>query len=205
MSYAGRYRPIDPTDEPSTSSRRSEQLRGGSSSSSSTGGSDSTSPISSGYELPPSGTSGSPQLPISPYSVRPPIPDDLGAAVESLGIGVQQGGRSTERTSPIPVPGSTIADSESTVYPGELRTTKRPGYASIGSADLASQPDLIAQLFPSLFESLLSGARPDSGSGGNERRQPPSDRRIRDRGTSGTKPVRSKSRRDAGRSGPVGK
>ena len=205
MSYAGRYRPIDPTDEPSTSSRRSEQLRGGSSSSSSTGGSDNTSTVSSGYELPPSGTSGSPQLPISPYSVRPPIPDNLGAAVESLGIGVQQGGRSSERTSPIPVPGSTIADSESTVYPGELRTTKRPGYASIGSADLASQPDLIAQLFPSLFESLLSGARPDSGSGGNERRQPPSDRRIRDRGTSGTKPVRSKSRRDAGRSGPVGK
>ena len=205
MSYAGRYRPIDPTDEPSTSSRRSEQLRGGSSSSSSTGGSDSTSAVSSGYELPPSGTSGSPQLPISPYSVRPPIPDNLGAAVESLGIGVQQGGRSTERTSPIPVPGSTIADSESTVYPGQLRTSERPSYASIGSADLASQPDLIAQLFPSLFESLLSGARPDSDNGRNERRQPPSDRRIRDRGTSSTKPVRSKSRRDAGRSGPVGK
>ena len=205
MSYAGRYRPIDPTDEPSTSSRRSEQLRGGSSSSSSTGGSDNTSTISSGYELPPSGTSGSPQLPISPYSVRPPIPDNLGAAVESLGIGVQQGGRSTERTSPIPVPGSTIADSESTIYPGQLRTSERPSYASIGSADLASQPDLIAQLFPSLFESLLSGARPDSDNGRNEQRQPPSDRRIRDRGTSSTKPVRSKSRRDAGRSGPVGK
>ena len=197
MSYAGRYRPIDPTDEPSTSSRRSEQLRGGSSSSSSTGGSDSTSTVSSGYELPPSGTSGSPQLPISPYSVRPPIPDDLGAAVESLGIGVQQGSRSTERTSAIPVPGSTIADSDTTVYPGKLRTTQSPSYASIGSADLASQPDLIAQLFPNIIESLLAGARSDSGSGRDEQRKPSSDGRIRDRGSSSTKPVRSKPRRDA--------
>ena len=198
MSYAGRYRPIDPTDEPSTSSRRSEQLRGGSSSSSSsTGGSDSTNPVSSGYELPPSGTSGSPQLPISPYSVRPPIPDDLGAAVESLGIGVQQGGRSSERTSPIPVPGSTVADGDSTVYPGQLRTTQRPGYATIGSADLASQPDLIAQLFPNIIESLLAGARSDSGSGRDEQRKPSGNGRIRDRGSSGTKPVRSKPGRDA--------
>jgi hypothetical protein len=63
MSYAGRYRPIDPTDEPSTRSRRSEQLRGGGSSTGSTPGSGS---VSGGYQLPPSGTSGSPQLPISP-------------------------------------------------------------------------------------------------------------------------------------------
>ena len=196
MSYAGRYRPIDPTDEPSTSSRRSEQLRGGSSSSS-TGGSGSTNTVSSGYQLPTGGTSGSPQLPIKPYSIRPPIPDDLGAAVESLGIGVQQGGRSSERTSPIPVPGSTVADGDSTVYPGQLRTTQRPGYATIGSADLASQPDLIAQLFPNIIESLLAGARSDSGSGRDEQRKPSSDGRIRDRGSSSTKPVRSKPRRDA--------
>ena len=196
MSYAGRYRPIDPTDEPSTSSRRSEQLRGGSSSSS-TGGSGSTNTVSSGYQLPTGGTSGSPQLPIKPYSIRPPIPDDLGAAVESLGIGVQQGSRSTERTSAIPVPGSTIADSDTTVYPGKLRTTQSPSYASIGSADLASQPDLIAQLFPNIIESLLAGARSDSGSGRDEQRKPSSDGRIRDRGSSSTKPVRSKPRRDA--------
>ena len=196
MSYAGRYRPIDPTDEPSTSSRRTEQLRGGSSSSS-TGGSGSTNTVSSGYQLPTGGTSGSPQLPIKPYSIRPPIPDDLGAAVESLGIGVQQGSRSTERTSAIPVPGSTIADSDTTVYPGKLRTTQSPSYASIGSADLASQPDLIAQLFPNIIESLLAGARSDSGSGRDEQRKPSSDGRIRDRGSSSTKPVRSKPRRDA--------
>ena len=89
MSYAGRYRPIDPTDEPSTSSgSSSKQLR----SSGSTGtGSTGTNTVSSGYELPPSGTSGSPQLPIKPYSVRPPIPTGGGTGGQSMGIGVQQG------------------------------------------------------------------------------------------------------------------
>ena len=37
MSYAGRYRPIDPTDEPSTTGRRSKQLRRGSSGTSASG------------------------------------------------------------------------------------------------------------------------------------------------------------------------
>ena len=202
MSYAGRYRPIDPTDEPSTRSRRTEQLRGGSSSSS-TGGSNtsanSTSSVPGGYELPPSSTTGSPQLPISPYSVRPPIPTSGSPTGESMGIGLQQGNRGPERTSPIPVPGSTVSNgSDSTVFPGELRTNQRPGYATIGSPDLASQPDLIAQLFPNLFESLLGAAGPNPGSGRNERRKPSGDGRIRDRGSSSTKPVRSKSRRDAG-------
>ena len=196
MSYAGRYRPIDPTDEPSTSSRRSEQLRGGSSSSSSTGGSDGTSAISSGYELPPSRSPVGPQLPISPYSVRPPIPDSIFGGGESMGVGVQQGSRSSERTSPIPVPGSTVADTDS-IYPGQLRTGERPSYATIGSADLATQPDIIAQLFPNLFDSFSRAARRDSPGSGDERRQQNSDRRVRDRGTSDTKPVRGKSRRNA--------
>jgi len=199
MSYAGRYRPIDPTDEPSTSSRRTEQLRGGSSSSGSTSGSDSTSSVSSGYELPPSSTTGSPQLPIKPYSVRPPIPTSGSPTGESMGIGVQQGDRSSERSSPIPVPGSTVSDgSDSAVYPGQLRTNQRPAYATVGSADLASQPDLIAQLYPNLIESLLATARSDSRNSRDERRESSGDGRIRDRSTSGTKPVRSKSRRDAG-------
>ena len=195
MSYAGRYRPIDPTDEPSTSSRRSEQLRGGSSSSS-PGGSDGSSAVSSGYELPPSRSPGGPQLPISPYSVRPPIPDSILGGGESMGIGVQQGSRSPERTSPIPVPGSTVADTDS-VFPGQLRSGERPKYATIGSADLASQPDIIAQLFPNLFDSFSRAARRDSPGSGDERRQQDSDRRVRDRGTSDTKPVRGKSRRNA--------
>ena len=207
MSYAGRYRPIDPTDEPSTNSNSgSEQLRGGSSSSSSTSGSTDTGSISSGYQLPTSSTTGNPQLPIRPYSVRPPIPTGGGSSAgRSMGIGVQQGGRTTEHSSPIPVPGSTISDSGSSVYPGQLRSGERPNYATIGSADLASQPDILGQLFPNLFESLLGSAGRSSEPGRNEQRKPSGDGRIRDRGTSGTKPVRGKSRRNAGQRRNVGK
>jgi hypothetical protein len=201
MSYAGRYRPIDPTDEPSTSSRRSEQLRGGSTTSSSGQLPGSSAGLSSGYELPPSGTSGSPQLPISPYSVRPPIPTGGGLGGESLGVGVQQGGESAERSSPIPIPGSTVAGTDS-VYPGQLRTTQQPVYATIGSADLVSQPGILAQLFPNLFDSLLGAAR---GSGGNEPGKPPSDGRVRDRSSGSSEQLRPKSGRDAGQRRPVGK
>ena len=200
MSYAGRYRPIDPTDEPSTSSRRSEQLRGGSSSSSSTGGSDGSSSVSSGYELPPSRSPGGPQLPIKPYSVRPPIPDNFGSSPtgEPMGVGVQQGGRTPEHSSPIPSPGSTVASSDS-IFPGELRTRQQPGYASIGSADLASQPGILAQLFPNLLDTIAGRFGSGGGPSRNESRKPSGDGRIRDRGSSGTKPVRSKPRRNAKR------
>ena len=198
MSYAGRYRPIDPTDEPSTVSRRSEQLRGGSSGGSSGTGSGSSG-LSGGYELPPSGTSGSPQLPISPYAVRPPIP--TGDAEQPLGIGVQQSGGSAESTSPIPVPGSTVSSADS-IYPGELRTTERPGYATIGSADLVSQPGILAQLFPNLLESLLGTG---GGPGGDERREPSGDGRVRDRGSRSSEQLRRPTRRDGGRGRSVGK
>jgi hypothetical protein len=151
MSYAGRYRPIDPTDEPSTSGGGSKQLRGtspGSSTPSSSG-------VSGGYQLPPSGASGGPQLPISPYSVRPPIPS--GSEQQSVGIGVQQGGESAEQSSSIPVPGSTLTDSDP-VRTGQLRSAvQQPSYATIGSADLVTQPDLLAQLFPNLLGSILGG------------------------------------------------
>ena len=181
MSYAGRYRPIDPTDEPSTSSRRPEQLRGGSTASSPGQLPGGSGWVSSGYELPPSGTSGSPQLPISPYSVRPPVPTSgpiaelLGG--QSLGVGVQQGSEPAERTSPIPVPGSTLS-TDSSVRPGELRTSQQPSYATIGSADLVSQPGILAQLFPNLLDSLLGANR---GLRGNEPGKPPSDGRVRNR------------------------
>jgi len=197
MSYAGRYRPIDPTDEPSTSGSRPEQLRGGSSA-----GGASTGSVSSGYELPPSGTSGSPQLPISPYSIRPPIPTGGGLPGEqSLGIGVQQGGEPAERSSPIPVPGSTIASADS-VYPGELRAAQQPGYVSIGSADMVAQPGILAQLFPNLFESLLGANR---GSGGNEPGQPSGDGRVRDRNTGSAEQLRSSTGRAGGQRRRVGK
>jgi len=180
MSYAGRYRPIDPTDEPSTVGGGSKQLR-------SPGSSGSANGVSSGYELPPSGTSGSPQLPISPYAVRPPVPTSgpiaelLGG--QSLGVGVQQGGEPAERTSPIPVPGATLS-SDSSVRPGELRSSQQPSYATIGSADLVSQPGILAQLFPNLLDSILGANR---GLRGNEPGKPPGDGRVRNRSTRRTK------------------
>ena len=201
MSYAGRYRPIDPTDEPSSSGRRSEQLRGGSTASSSgqlPGAGPSS--VSGGYQLPPSGTSGSPQLPIQPYSVRPPIPTG-GAGLEPMGIGVQQGGESAERTSPIPIPGSTV-DSDDSVYPGQLWSAQRPGYVSIGSADMVAQPGILAQLFPNLLSSLIGANR---GSGGNEPGKPSGDGRVRDRNTGSAEQLRPSAGRSGGQRRRVGK
>jgi hypothetical protein len=177
MSYAGRYRPIDPTDEPDSGSGGSKQLRGGSTqqlpgSSSSPGSSGSADPVSGGYQLPPSGTSGGPQLPIRPVSVRPPIP--IGESGQPMGVGVQQGGEPAERTSSIPVPGSTISDDS--VQSSQLRPASAPSYATIGSADLASQPDILAQLFPNLLGSILGGR---SGSAPVESRNPPRGKRVR--------------------------
>jgi hypothetical protein len=200
MSYAGRYRPIDPTDEPSTSGSRPQQLRGGSSGTSAGGTAGGSGSVSSGYELPPSGTSGSPQLPIQPYSVRPPIPTG-GTSGQPLGVGVQQGGESTERSSPVPVPGSTLS-ADDTIYPGELRSTQQPSYATIGSADLVSQPGILAQLFPNLLNSIIgAGGRP----GGDEQREPSGDGRVRDRGSSSSEPVRTKPGRNARQRRGVGK
>ena len=201
MSYAGRYRPVDPTDEPSTSSRRPEQLRGGSTAGSPGQLPGGSSGVSGGYELPPSGTSGSPQLPISPYSVRPPIPTG-GLGGESMGIGVQQSSESTERSSPIPVPGSTVSADSDSVYPGQLRSGQLPSYATIGSADLVSQPGLLAQLFPNLLGSLLGG---DRGLPPTEQRQPPSSGRVRGGSSGGSKPVRPSTGGNAGQRSGVGK
>ena len=198
MSYAGRYRPIDPTDEPSTSSdSSSKQLRGTGSTGTGTNSGTGTSGLSSGYELPTSGTSGSPQLPIKPYSVRPPIPTGGGTGGQSMGIGVQQGNERPEYTSSIPVPGSTLSDGD-TIRTSELRTSQqRPNYASIGSPDLVSQPGILSQLFPNLLESLSGGARRNPDTDRNESRKQTGDGRVRGRGTSRSKPVRPKPRRDA--------
>jgi len=201
MSYAGRYRPIDPTDEPGASGRRPEQLRGSSTTSSSgqlpsagSGG------VSGGYQLPPSGTSGSPQLPIQPYSVRPPIPAGISSG-QPMGIGVQQGSESAERTSPIPVPGSTVNSADS-VYPGELRSVQQPSYATIGDADLVSQPGLLAQLFPNLLQSILGA---DRGLPGNEPGQPLRDGLVRGGSSGSAEQLRSKPGANAGQRRRVGK
>jgi len=201
MSYAGRYRPIDPTDEPSTVSS-TQQLRDGSS-----GTSGSTSPqlpaggpggVSGGYQLPPSGPSSEYQLPIRPYSVRPPIPTELfgggtsgSPGEQSMGIGVQQSGGAPELTSPIPLPGSTV-DDDSSVRPGQLWDSQRPSYATIGDADLISQPGILSQLFPNLFNALTGGGSPGSGSGNRgllqpEQRKPSGVRRVRGRSSGNSK------------------
>jgi hypothetical protein len=201
MSYAGRYRPIDPTDEPSVVSGTKQLRSGGSDSGTSTGSGSSSagsSGVPGGYQLPPSGPSSDYQLPIRPYSVRPPIPTELfgaGSAAgsssgESLGIGVQQSSGAAELTSPIPIPGSTVDSDGSDLYPGQLRTTQQPGYATIGDADLISQPGLIAQLFPNILSSLLGSAPNAPGAGGNR----PGDRGLlqsEQRKSAGTRRVRS--------------
>jgi len=180
MSYAGRYRPIDPTDEPSTNRSSSKQLRGSTSASSSSTELPGTGQLPGGYQLPPSGATSAYQLPIKPYSIRPPIPIG-GTPEQPMGIGVQQGGGAAERTSPIPVPGSTLG-SDANIRPGQLRSdVQRPSYAQLGDADLVSQPGILSQLFPNFLESLTAR---NSGLPGPEQRKPRGDRRVRGRSTS---------------------
>jgi hypothetical protein len=168
MSYAGRYRPIDPTDEPNSGSGGSKQLRGSEPQLPSSPGPTGSSSVPGGYQLPAGGSSGGPQLPIRPYSVRPPVPTGS-SEQQPMGIGVQQSGEPAERTSSIPVPDSTVS-SDDPVRSGQLRAAvQQPSYATIGSADLVSQPDILAQLFPNFLQSLLgaggasSGAKPQPG------------------------------------------
>ena len=179
MSYAGRYRPIDPTDEPSTDRSSTKQLRGSTSASGSGTELPGTDQLPGGYQLPPSGATSAYQLPIKPYSVRPPIPTG-GTPEQPMGIGVQQSSGSAERTSPIPVPGSTLG-SDANIRPGQLRSdVQRPTYAQLGDADLVSQPGILNQLFPNLLQSLTGGR---SGLPGPEQRKPPGNRRVRGRST----------------------
>ena len=168
MSYAGRYRPIDPTDEPDSGSGGSKQLRSSGAQQLPSGPESGSSGVSGGYQLPPSGASGGPQLPINPYAVRPPIPTGGSSEQQPMGIGVQQGGESAERTSSIPVPGSTVSDDS--IRSSQLRpAVQQPSYATIGSADLVTQPDLLAQLFPNLLGGLLNAGRTESNSRGADR------------------------------------
>ena len=118
MSYAGRYRPIDPTDEPNTSGRRPQQLRewcapapGGAASGSNSVG---MNPLPTRHRV---------NLPVTHQvcpPIRPPIPTGGGSPVQPMGVGVQQGGGTTESASPLPVPGSTVSSGPDVTssYPG---------------------------------------------------------------------------------------
>ena len=196
MSYAGRFRPIDPTDEPAI--RGPEQLRGGSTGSS---GSGSSGPEPGGDVLPSSGAPGSAsldyQLPIKPVSIRPPFPGPGGSG-EPMGVGIQQGGEPVGEPGAIPVPGSTITGPGSgsdSIYPGQLGTTGNGPTGRInelGSADLANKPDLIQQLFPNFIDQLLSRR---GGTPGMESGESDGGGELRDGGSGDSKPVRTKSGR----------
>ena len=204
MSYAGRYRPIDPTDEPTI--RGTEQLRGSSPAADNTNSSN-----AGGDGLPPGVNSGGPsggaQLPIRPVSIRPPFPtgDSPG---ESMGIGVQPSSGSSG-PSGLPIPGSAITGPGSggeSVYPGQLGVTGTSNLptnpTTIGSPDLATKPDILAQLFPNLVGQLIGGR---SGSPGVESGKPDGGGKLRDGSTSDSKPVRSKPGRNAGQRRGVGR
>ena len=154
VTYAGRYRSSDPISTPSIPDP-TDQLRGsefGSSSFSSNftpmGGTDNNSGGTSTTSASPDGGTG---VPIRPYSVQPPATTGESTSGEPIQGRVQQGGRTPEFTSPIPVPGSTV-DGEPSSRPSQLRIPTNNPIQQRGSADLYAfdqqQPGILQQLFP---------------------------------------------------------
>ena len=158
LTYAGRYKSSDPIGTPSIPDP-TDQLRGSSDSSPSSFRGDF--PTMGGPNSQPSGTSttsaspdGGTGLPISPYSVQPPDTPGDSTSGEPIQGRIQQGGRTPEFTSPIPVPGSTVS-SDTSSRPGQLRIPTNNPVQQSGSADLYAfeqqQPGVLQQLFPSFF------------------------------------------------------
>ena len=158
VTYAGRYRSSDPIGTPSIPDP-TDQLRGSTDSSPSSFRGDF--PTMGGPNNQPSGTSttsaspdGGTGLPISPYSVQPPDTPGDSTSGEPIQGRIQQGGRTPEFTSPIPVPGSTVS-SDTSSRPGQLRIPTNNPVQQSGSADLYAfeqqQPGVLQQLFPSFF------------------------------------------------------
>ena len=158
VTYAGRYRSSDPIGTPSIPDP-TDQLRGSTDSSPSSFRGDF--PTMGGTNNQPSGTSstsaspdGGSGLPISPYSVQPPATAGDSTSGEPIQGRIQQGGRTPEFSSPIPVPGSTVS-SDTSSRPGQLRIPTNNPVQQSGSADLYAfeqqQPGVLQQLFPSFF------------------------------------------------------
>ena len=158
VTYAGRYRSSDPIGTPSIPDP-TDQLRGSTDSSPSSLRGDF--PTMGSPNNQPSGTSttsaspdGGSGLPISPYSVQPPNTPGDSTSGEPIQGRIQQGGRTPEFTSPIPVPGSTVS-SDTSSRPGQLRIPTNNPVQQSGSADLYAfeqqQPGVLQQLFPSFF------------------------------------------------------
>ena len=155
VTYAGRYRNADPIGTPTISDPTS-QLRGTgtNSSTAASGGDNSTMGSSTTGSGGTSTTSASPDgyntSPIQPYTVKPPG-QPIGTSGESLQGRIQQGSRTPEFTSPIPVPGSTVSGKPSN-RAGQLRIPTNNPVQQSGSADLYAfeqqQPGILQQLFP---------------------------------------------------------
>ena len=165
VTYAGRYRSSDPISTPSIPDP-TDQLRGsefGSSSFSSNftpmGGTDNNSGGTSTSSASPDGGTG---VPIRPYSVQPPATTGEPTSGEPIQGRIQQGGRTPEFTSPIPVPGSTVSGKSSN-RAGQLRIPTNDPVQQSGSADLYAfeqqQPGILQQLFPN-FSGDNRGAAP---------------------------------------------
>ena len=171
VTYAGRYRSADPIGTPSIPDP-AEQLRGSRGSSGSVSGSSPSSGDNTsmgGNQLSGGGTSsssasadGNTGTNISPYTVK--LPGIPGAPTTGQPIqgGVQQGRRTPEFSSPVPVPGSTI-DSDTSSRPSQLRFPTNDPISQPGSADLYAwdqqQPGLLQRLFPNVYGSDSGSAK----------------------------------------------
>ena len=154
VTYAGRYRSSDPISTPSIPDP-AEQLRGSSNSPSSfrgdfpTMGSPNT--TSSGSSTTSASPDGGTRDPIQPYAVSAPDTAGNPTSGEPIQGRIQQGSRTPEFTSSIPVPGSTVS-SEPSSRPSQLRIPTNNPIQQRGSADLYAfeqqQPGILQQLFP---------------------------------------------------------
>ena len=163
VTYAGRYRSADPIGTPSIPDP-AEQLRGSRGSSGSVSGSSPSSGNNTSMgdnQLSGGGTSstsasadGNTGANIRPYTVKLPGIPGAPTTGQSLQGGVQQGRRTPEFSSPVPVPGSTV-DSDTSSRSGQLRFPTNNPISQPGSADLYAwdqqQPGLLQRLFPNVY------------------------------------------------------
>jgi hypothetical protein len=172
VTYAGRYRSADPIGTPSIPDP-ADQLRGSRGSSGSVSGSSTDSrnntamggdkPLGGGTSSSSASADGDTSSVIQPYSVKLPRVPGSPTTGQSLQGGVQQGGRTPEFSSPVPVPGSTI-DTDTSSRSSQLRFPTNDPISQPGSADLYAwdqqQPGLLQRLFPNVYG---SDSRPTKG------------------------------------------
>jgi len=163
VTYAGRYRSADPIGTPSIPDP-ADQLRGSRGSNGSVSGSSPNSgnnssmggqqPLGGGTSSISASADGNTSANIQPYSIKLPRVPGAPTTGQPLQGGVQQGRRTPEFSSPVPVPGSTV-DSDTSSRPGQLRIPSNNPIQQPGSADLYAwdqqQPGLLQRLFPNVY------------------------------------------------------